>query len=488
MKKLLPILIIVAICLFGMVGCQDYVQSVAANCNSYTIVAGYDDTHHVLSAVQTVDFVNPQDSPLDAIKFHVYGNCYGLDCASVVPQSSYNDAYYNGASYGEVSFDSVKVNGTPVPFVIEGSSFDILSVPLSTPLQSGQSVQVEMTYQLTLANVAHRLGYGETTVNLGNFYPVLCHLDENGFACTPYYSVGDPFVTPVANYDVTLVAPSNFVVASSGNLVSSKTTGNQTTHIYQAKAIRDFAMVLSTQFTHITADANGVAVNYYYFADTNPQTTLATAVGMANYLSQSVAKYPYKQLTVVETNFCYGGMEYGNLAMVSSGGRDYLTATAHEVAHQWFYGVVGNNQIDHAWMDEGLCEFVTLLYMDKHQDQPLATAIKKLYKNYVTYVDVLTNYYGAVDVSFRPLNQYKNDTEYVYVNYVRGCLLFYTIYDNVGEARFFSSLSRYFDQAKLTIATPQQLVDSFCKGCNKDVSGIFDAFINGKDIISQGNR
>lgn len=488
MKKLLPVLLVLLICLFGMVGCNDYVAKTSADCNTYTIVAGYDEQNHVLSAVQTVCFTNPYDLALDSVKLHVYGNCYGEDCSAIVPQNCYDTAYYNGASYGGVTFDSVKVDDTPVAFVVEGESFDILSVPLSAPLNKGQSVTIALTYELTLANVAHRLGYGENSVNLGNFYPVLCHLDSNGFLCTPYYSVGDPFVTPVANYDVTLTAPSNFVVASSGNLVSAEAHGDQTTYTYQAKAIRDFAMVLSTGFKHVSADADGVTINYYYFADQNPQNTLATAVGMTQFLSQKVSKYPYKQLTVAEADFCHGGMEYGNLVMVASGGKDYLTATAHEVAHQWFYGVVGNNQIEHGWMDEGLSEFVTLLYMDKHQDQPLATAIKKLYKNYVTYVDVLTNYYGRVDVSFRSLDKYKNDTEYVYVTYVRGCLLFYTVYDNVGEAKFFNALSRYFNQYKMTLATPQQMIDSFCQACNKDVSGIFDAFISGKDIISQGNR
>ena len=82
----------------------------------------------------------------------------------------------------------------------------------------------------------------------------------------------------------------------------------------------------------------------------------------------------------------------------------------------------------------------------------------------------------------------KNDTEYVYTCYVRGCLLFYTVYDNLGETKFFKGLQHYFNQTKLTLATPQQLIDSFCQGSKKDVSGIFNAFIQGKDIISQGNR
>ena len=390
--------------------------------------------------------------------------------------------------YGGISFDSVKVDGVAVAFVIEGQSFDILSVPLSHGLGKGQSVQLEMVYEVTLANVAHRLGYAQHTVNLGNFYPVLCHLDETGFQCTPYYNVGDPFVTDVANYQVSINVAENIVVASSGDLLSVSTENQRTTYTYSAKAIRDFAMVLSPEFQLVSAQSNGVVVNYYYFADANPANTLATAVGMVDFLAKNIADYPYAQLSVAETNFCFGGMEYSNLVMVASGGSDYLTATAHEVAHQWFYGLVGNDQIENAWMDEGLCEFVTMLYMDKHQDKPLSTAIKKLYKSYVTYVDVLTNYYGRVDVSFRPLDKYKNDTEYVYVNYVRGCLLFYTVYDNVGETKFFAALSKYFAQNKLRLATPIQLIDAFCSACNRDVSGIFDAFINGKDIISQGNR
>jgi len=488
MKKLLPLLLVVLICVVGMVGCTDYVQKAATNCNNYTIVAGYDDGNHVLSAVQTVSFTNPTDVALDCVKFHVYANCYGEDCPPIVPNSSHDDAYYNGESYGGATIDSVKVDDVAVAFVIEGDACSVLSVPLATPLMRGKSVQIQLVYEIALANVAHRLGYGDNTVNLGNFYPVLCHLDEGGFVTTPYYSVGDPFVTPVANYDVTLTLPTGFVVASSGDLVSAQAQQDQTTYVYKARAIRDFAMVLSTKLSHVSADANGVTVNYYYFADDNPQNTLATAVGMVKFLSKNVASYPYNQLSVVEADFCFGGMEYGNLVMVASGSSDYLTATAHEVAHQWFYGVVGNNQVQHAWMDEGLCEFVTLLYMDKHQNQPLATAIKQLYKSYVTYVDVLTNYYGRVDVSFKSLDKYKNDTEYVYVNYVRGCLLFYTVYDNVGEARFFNSLASYFDQCKLTLATPQQMIDCFCKASRKDVSGIFSAFINGKDVISEGNR
>ncbi len=488
MKKLLPVIVVVVICLLGMVGCNDYVQKTSADCNSYQIVCSYDETHNTLSAVQTVTFTNPCDTPLDTVKFHAYANAYGEDASAIVPGDYYNSAYYNGDSFGGITFDSVKVDGTAVAFALEGNCFDILSVPLSQSIGKGQSVAVEMVYEITLANVAHRLGYGENTINLGNFYPVLCVISDGAFQCTPYYNLGDPFVTDIANYQVSISVPNNYVVASSGEMVSAQNNDNRVTYTCNARAIRDFAMVLSSKFQHVSAKAGDTEVNYYYFADTNPQTTLATAVGMVEFMSASVSDYPYAQLSVVEADFCFGGMEYSNLVMVSSGGSDYLTATAHEVAHQWFYGVVGNNQIEHAWMDEGLCEFVTLLYMDKHQNQPLATAIKKLYKSYVTYVDVLTNYYGRVDVSFRSLDKYKNDTEYVYITYVRGCLLFYTLYDTVGESKFFAGLTNYFDQAKMSLATPTQLIDSFCRGCNKDVSGIFNAFIKGEDVISQGNR
>ena len=490
MKKtictLLAIVLIVCVACVALAACSKSKMSQAIkNGDNYTIVAAYDAQNHVLSATQTVDMTNRSDNSFVAVKFHIYPNQYREDAAnSVVPQVYRAEAYPNGNSYGDITFDSVKVNGTPVAYTIEGEDMDVLSVPVEE-LFPNQKLTVEMTYEVQLANIAHRLGYTDATVNLGNFYPILCHIDNGSYTASPYYNIGDPFVSDVANYNVSLTLPENYVVASSGELNEATSQNGLTTYNYTAEAVRDFAMVLSTQFKKLTRMVDDVQVNYYYYNDADAETSLDTACGMLGYLNEHVGQYPYAQYSVTETEFCYGGMEYPGLAMITSGSKSYQEAVAHETAHQWFYGVVGNNQINDAWMDEGLSEFLTYLYMDATGATKLSHNIMANVRAYTTYVDVLNHYYTDIDTSFKAVNEYKNDNEYVIFTYIKGSLLFNTLYETMGAAKFWKALSNYFNEAQFTIAQPSQMSHNFASVGGQELSNIFNAFIEGKEIIGE---
>lgn len=490
MKKILCIVLAVCIlvCLPILAACSpNKLRDAAKKADSYEIVAAYDPETHILSASQTVTMTNRSGNAFQSVKFHIYANQYREGASTPVVPSVYKaKAYPNGDSYGDITFDSVKVNGTPVAYTIEGKDMDILSAPLSEELFPDQKVTVEMTYQIQLANIMHRLGYTDNVVNLGNFYPILCNIANDNYDCSPYYNIGDPFVSEVANYNVSITLPEEYTVASSGNLKeATPATSGVVTYCYEAQAIRDFAFVLSTKFNKLTRTVGNTQVNYYYYNDQNSEDSLATAVGMLEYLNKNVGEYPYEQYSVCESDFCYGGMEYPSLTMVTSGSQSYKEAVAHETAHQWFYGIIGSDQIANAWQDEGLTDFVTFMYLDEAGVMPLTTAIKANTKNYVSYVDVLTNYYDHVDTSFRALDQYKNDNEYVIFTYIKGSLLFNTLYETMGKTKFLKALSNYFDQAQFTVATPQTMINSFTKVGGNELGKIFADFIEGKEIISK---
>ena len=491
MKKRLCILLAVcmlaAVALLTLAACKDdKLKQATKNGDNYTIVASYDSEAHVLSATQTVTLTNRSENSFSKVLFHIYANQYREDAANtVVPNVYIARAYPNGMSYGDISFDSVKVDGTAVAYTIEGTDMDILSVPLSKELFPDQKVTVEMVYEVTLANVCHRLGYTANAVNLGNFYPVLCHVDNGSYSATPYYNVGDPFVTDVANYKVTLTLPDSFIVASTGNLQEVSSKGGNSTYKYTANAVRDFAFVLSQSFNKLSTTVGNTQVNYYYFADEDAETSLATAAGMLGYLNRNVGKYPYAQYSVVETDFCYGGMEYPCMTMVTSGTTSYQEAIAHETAHQWFYGIVGNDQINDAWMDEGLSEYVTYLYMDATGGTSLSRSMLGCYQTYTSYVDVLSNYYGEANRSMRAVHEYKNDSEYVVFTYVKGSLLFNSVYEAIGAKRFWKALTSYYDEGQFTVAKPSMMINCFVKASSKEVGAIFNNFIEGKEIIGK---
>lgn len=490
-RKLTCILLVVTLltaCLCGLTACSgDKMKQAAKKCDKYTIAATYHPDDHTLSATQITEYTNRSDNTFVEVKLHIYANAYREGATPIVPNTYMSSAYPNGLDYGDISFDSVKVDGKACAHKIEGDNNDILSVPVGRELFPNEKVTIEMTYQVTLANVKHRLDYTDNVVTLGNFFPIVCHVENDNFATTSYCAVGDPFVSDIANFDVTLCAPSSYIVGASGELTSVTSKDGYDAWNYVGEARRDFAVTLSDKYKKLSQNVGKTQVNYLYYADEDPAASVATAVGMLEYMNANVGEYPYSTYTVCETDFCYGGMEYPALVYVASG-KDNVEAIAHETAHQWFYGVVGNNQITDAWMDEGLCEFVTQLYLDSIGVTSLADAMKRTTKTYIGYVDVLNRYYDNVDTSFRALTQYKNDSEYVVMTYTKGCLMFDTLYETMGRTKFFNSLKTYYRDNAFCIASPDNMIDSFVKCGNKEIATIFEKYISGKEIVGKMDK
>ncbi len=485
MKRILSIILILAISVTLLCGCSStthWLEQVATNGDSYNIVLGYDDTNQIVTGSQTVTTTNTTQECITSVKMHLYANSYSdTATTSVVPTSYYSSAYPNGTSYGNITVDSVYVNGTAVAYTIGGTDSDILSIP--TEIMLGETATIDISYTIQLANIAHRLGYTDSTINLGNMYPILCLLTEEGYDTSCYYNIGDPYVSDMANYTVSITLPSSYTIASTGTLTSSSSTGDNTTHHYTATGVREFAMVLSSSYQVKSTAVGDTTLYYYYYQDDTPDATMATILSAYNYMTSNVGDYPYSQYSVAQTDMCYGGMEYPNMVMASANTTQYTTAIVHETVHQWFYGIIGNDQINYAWMDEGLTEFVTMLILDNSLTTTLSSSIGTMYKAYTTYVDVLSHYYDNLDTSYRALGDYTSDQDYVYTVYVKGSIMFYNIYNTMGEQKFLSALANYYNNYAGSIATPQQMIDCFGDTFGTSMQELFDAYIEGKDIL-----
>lgn len=335
--KLIVVLVALTVALSVLAACAtDKMKQAEKDGDNYKIVMSYDPETHTLSATQLTEVTNRTNNAFTKIMFHIYANAYREGAEPIVPNTYRAAAYPCGESYGNIAFDYVKVDDVACAFRTEGDNGDLLAVPLSQEMFPGDKVTVELTYKVTLANIKHRLGYTSNAVNCGNFFPIVCHIDNDNFSETPYYAIGDPFVSDCANFDVTVCAPSKFVVAASAQLTSVTSADGFDTWHYTGNARRDFAIVMSDKYKKLTSQVGDKQLHYYYFADAEPEATLAVQRGMFEYMNKHVGEYPYEQYSVCETDFCYGGMEYPCLAMVTSGQQAYKTAVIHETAHQWF--------------------------------------------------------------------------------------------------------------------------------------------------------
>ena len=427
-------------------------------------------------------FCNDEETSLSFLCFNLYGNAYREGAQNTPLTASQASAYYNGKSYGDMEIVSV----SPCKdWEVCGEDENILRVDLEKELFPAESVAVNIEYVLTLAQVEHRTGVAKRSVNLGNFYPVLCAYEEGkGFYECVYSSNGDPFYSETADYEVTLTADEKYVAASSGQTVSATRKGGKMVCEYALENARDFALVLGEEYEVFQTQASGVHILYYAYDDDNVEQTLELLSDCISYFSDTFGDFPYKTYAAVQTGFCFGGMEYPALVYLSDSlsREEYLYTAVHETAHQWWYAAVGNNECEYAFLDEGLAEYSSYLFFSEYGEYGIdaAARLKTAHSACNALVSVQEQVFGEADTTMdRPLSEY-GAYEYVVIAYDKGMLLFDALRDAVGDRAFFASLKRYYAQNSGKIATPASLSAAFK---NAGASGVIASFMDGTAIV-----
>lgn len=493
MKKIISFLLIITTCLC-LTGCtkKTEIQNLSQNLTTYNMSLSLNNEDKTLSGVNKVEYVNTSEDELSSIYFHLYPNAFRENAkASVVSLSNTQKAYPNGKSYGKIDINECKIKETVAKFEIGGEDQNILIVKLDNKLKPKGKILIEISYVVTIPNINHRFGYGENTINLGNFYPIACVYENGNFVTDLYHYNGDPFYSDIANYNVEISYNNNLTLATSGNILNTVENGSTKTTSASAISIRDYAMVLSDKFNVKETDVNGTKILYYYYGDANPEKSLITASDSLKTFNKLFGDYPYETLSVVEANFVHGGMEYPRLILISDDIEvhdDYINVIVHETAHQWWYGMVGNNEFKYGWLDEGLTEYSTALFYEENPsyNKTKEEIIKNANANYALYIEVYTSVYKQVDTNMnRALNEYKTEPEYVYIAYVKGMLLFDNVREVVGDKKFFNGLKTYFENGKFKNNTPENLINSFEETTQTDLENLFNSWINGDIVIEK---
>ena len=456
---------------------------------SYDISITFDEQNMLVTGVEKVSFFNKFDTALDELKFNVFGNAYREDAVyKPIALSQQKSAYPNGLSYGNMSVTAVFDGDDELVFKVCGEDENILLVELDDTVYPEECTYIEIYFSLKLANVLSRTGYNDNTVNLGNFYPILCAYGDGGFTECLYYSFGDPFVSDVANYKVSVTAPTTYTIASSGTLVKSGVEKGQITNVYTLDNARDFAVVLSDKFESVSSQIDGTEINYYYHSDKDARVSLETAQKALKTFNRLFGKYPYKTLSVCETGFNEGGMEYPCLVMISDDITDHRTTEEviiHEIAHQWWYGLVGNNEIESGFLDEGLTEYSVVLFYENNSEYGLTreNLIDISHKTYTTYCTVYDKLFGNKNTTMtRSLADFTTSYEYVNIAYVKGALMFDYLRMGVGDEMFYKGIRTYLADYSYKIATPDSLVGAFEKA-GANTNGFFKSWFNGEVVI-----
>ncbi|MCM1404118.1 MAG: M1 family metallopeptidase [Prevotella sp.] len=446
-------------------------QATAQDYGTIKLDCNYSETSHTLAVNQTTNYINRSTQTLFEIKFHLYANAFQKDAAyPAVAPSEVSRAYPNG-------FDAGYAKVTTPHIILGGSDNTVITVPLAQGLKVGESIDIDLQYTIKLANVKHRLGYTDHAVNLGNFYAIPVVYD-NGWQTYPYSYNGDPFYNDPYNFDVTIDAPAGYRIATSGTTLS--------TNHYQGYLLRDFAIVMSRDFQTLSRQVGDTTVTYYYLNDEIPDISLYTACNALAYFSNTFIDYPYSTLAVVQTDFLQGGMEYGALVYISMDVTDqaqYQTVIIHEIAHQWWYGLVGNDQTRTAWIDEGLAEYCTAVFYETHpQYGKTLASIATQNQNSIQMFESIMDEYGVkyTRQMYNDLIAYRMPTEYTINTYARGMLLFYAISEMVGYENLNQALAQFATEHCYSFGTANDLIHTLEANLGYDLVNFINNYLAGR--------
>lgn len=448
----------------------------------YNMDLKYNDKDKTIIGTEAVDFINTDDVNLSEVYMHLYPNAFKDKSKVPFTKEEMGLAYPNGFKPGYIEINDVTFGkNEKATYSIDQKTGEILKILLPKKLGKGDRISFTIDFKVQIPPSCGRFGYGNNTIQVTNFYPILSVYDQNGWNNDPYYALGDPFYSDVSNYRVKLAVPKGMEVATTGVVTSKARQGDMDVLTIDAPNVRDFAVVMSSKFKVAEGDVDGIRVKSYYFDEDSGLKALKYAQDAIRFYNSYIGKYPYKEYSVVESDFYMGGMEYPNLVFISKDlySKDNLFnleyVIAHETAHQWWYGVVGNNEVREAWLDEGLTEYTTIMYIERYYGKATADAVFKSIISGEFYKFSKTN---KDDAMVKTLGQFKDWNDYTNIVYNKGAMVFNELRGLIGDEKFKEVLDKYYSEYKYKNATTQNLIDVVDSVTGKDTGGFFEEWLD----------
>lgn len=370
-----------------------------------------------------------------------------------------------------------------------------LHIPLLKPLQPGEKIALNLAYRLDLPKIPPPsdvirpvpYGYSARQTNIVDWYPyVPPYLSGTGWLVHPKWGFGEHQVFETANFDVRLSlaepVPGLVIVASA----PAETYGKS--YHFHLDSARSFAISASTDYMLQTATVGDVTINSYFFPydqKAGEQVLHDTTAALESY-SRLFLPYPHASLSVVEADFL-DGMEYDGLFFLSRGfynlydgtPQGYLTfIAAHETAHQWFYGIVGNDQALEPWLDEALCTYMEHIFYENVYADYATTTGESIVDWWWYYRVNFYNPTGWVNGSIYDFNLFRPYRDAIYLN---GAKFLQDIRTAIGDEAFFAFLKDYTRREAGQIATADDFFSILSKHTSKNLDNIFASYFqNGR--------
>lgn len=518
-KSILSILLILSIKLTA----QEYFQQEV----NHTIDVRLNDKNHTLIAEQSIEYTNNSPDDLDLLWFHIWPNAYKNNSTALAKHEldGGNKELWNASEEerGYITDLNFTINGKKVDWRYHPEHIDICKLILNKPIKAGEKVVIKTPFKVKIPNAKFsRLGHVGQSYMITQWYPKPAVYDKEGWHTMPYLSQGE-FYSEFGSFNVSITLPLNYTVGSTGDLQNKgekirldeisnitdtikkfssdmsfpKSDKRTKTIRFVQENIHDFGWFADKRYHVLKGSVelpySGRIVNLYTMFTNNEahlwKESMEYMRDAVYYYSLWNGDYPYNHCTAVDgTIAAGGGMEYPNVTVIGESGtaRALETVIMHEVGHNWFYGILGSNERDHAWMDEGINSYYEHRYMktkypnEKLTDQLPKTIVEILDLENVTNKNImgeLMYFMGAWTAKDQPIDFPSADytsMNYGGIVYMKSGICFDYLASYLGQDLFDICMKEYYKTWKFKHPQPEDLQKIFEEKTEKDLSWFFN--------------
>ncbi|PBQ33045.1 hypothetical protein CNR22_15085 [Sphingobacteriaceae bacterium] len=507
------------------------------------------DEKHTVSAFEEINYVNNSPQTLDFIYFHLWPNAYKNNSTALAKQLLWQgktDFYYSTPEErGYIDSLDFKVNGKSLKWEYDKENIDICKVFLNEPLKASDSIKITTPFFLKIPDAKFsRMGHTFQAYYMTQWYPKPAVYDSKGWHQMPYLDQGE-FFSEYGSFDVKITLPDNFVLAATGDRIDAaeeeaflnkkveetkKEIERRATEVRKpGRTVYKYETPVSTKLNKTIRFKQSHVHDFAWFADKRfyvlkgeielPQSKRKVtswayflaphliewreAVNYVNsatlFYSQHSGEYPYNNVSAVDGNIMAGGgMEYPNITVIGgvSSAIELDMVITHEVGHNWFYGILGSNERDNPFLDEGINSFYELRYMrEKYPRATLANLIGRDSTFKLLGINKVP-FWKYHEISFFvPLRAGKDQelalksTEYTESNYggivySKSANIMDYMLDYFGENVMDSAMHRYFEAYKFKHPTPNDLFRTLAEYSGKDLKEFQNRLYYGTERIN----
>ena len=401
-------MLLLALCCIRVLAFSQYWQQQII----YLIDVSLNDKEKTLDAFEKITYINNSPDTLTYIWFHLWANAYKNDRTAFSDQllenGNTNFYFSNKEQKGYINRLDFKVDGITAKTEDHPQFIDVVKLLLPTPLAPKHQITITTPFHEKLPFNYSRGGYDKESFQITQWYPKPAVYDRKGWHPMPYLDQGE-FYSEFGNFNVRITVPKNYVVAATGELQDSNekrwlktktivtpvnkpqqpvkpsaihqkvnvraipSATETKTLTYLQNNVHDFAWFADKEFI-VNSDTcvlkSGRTIEVFSYYTPSQQLIWKNSVQFAKdairFYSNEVGEYPFNTVSVVQGPASFGGgMEYPTITIISpvstEDGLDEVIA--HELGHNWFYGILATNERDHPWMDEGINSFYEYKYI-----------------------------------------------------------------------------------------------------------------------------